>query len=198
MLQSTVDLLWMAGPACRHRPAAGRRCPLLPGKRHHLPRNAVQGPASRDANGARGPAAHRVSRKSRHHGSRHGPHVPGAGHRVPQRNVRGQPLEPLCQAVPGPAARAGNAVVTRTETSKVPVGKRQLVPVTTMVKVPVVQTRMLDEEITSRIAVAGPARPARAQRLCLRLHLRRRWPAECRRKRPPQSPTPGRSQAPRR
>jgi hypothetical protein len=45
---------------------------------------------------------------------------------------------------------------TRTETSKVPVGTRQLVPETTTVKVPVVRTRMVNEEITSRIAVAGP------------------------------------------
>lgn len=45
---------------------------------------------------------------------------------------------------------------TRTETTKVPVGKRQLVPETTTVKVPVVRTRMVNEEITSRIAVAGP------------------------------------------
>jgi hypothetical protein len=45
---------------------------------------------------------------------------------------------------------------TRTQTSKVPVGTRQLVPETTTVKVPVVRTRMVNEEITSRIAVAGP------------------------------------------
>ncbi|HWC90249.1 MAG TPA: hypothetical protein VG433_11350 [Pirellulales bacterium] len=47
-------------------------------------------------------------------------------------------------------------MVTRTETAKLPVGQRQLVPVTTTVKVPVVRTRMVNEEITSRIAVAGP------------------------------------------
>ena len=39
---------------------------------------------------------------------RHGPHVPGARHQLPQRNVCGQPLESVCQAGDCPAVGAGD------------------------------------------------------------------------------------------
>ena len=53
-------------------------------------------------------------------------------------------------------------MVTRTETVKVPLTKRQIVPETTTVKVAVTRTRMVDEEITSKVAVANlpPAKPS--------------------------------------
>lgn len=45
---------------------------------------------------------------------------------------------------------------TRTENVKLPVSRQQLVPETTVVQVPVTRTRMVNEDITSRIAVSGP------------------------------------------